>query len=86
MGGEVLVIAAAALGLLLFAFLLWRSVLRSTRPYAMPTLVLSCVAGVYGAWGRSPANVSLGFFIGFLVGAILFGGQAHVIKWLNERR
>jgi hypothetical protein len=52
----------------------------------MPTLLFSCLAGVYGAWGKSPANVPLGFFIGFLVGAILFGAQAHAIKWLNERR
>jgi hypothetical protein len=86
MGGEVLVTAAAALGLLLFAFLLWRSLLRATRPYALPTLLFSCAIGIYGAWGKSPANVLFGFLIGFLAGAILFGAHAHAIKWLNERR
>ncbi len=86
MGGEVLVIAAAALGLLLFALLAWCSLLRAARPYALPTLLFSIVAGVYGAWGKSTANVPFGFLIGFLVGAILFGAQAHAIKWLHERR
>ena len=85
MGGEILVLGAAVVGLVIFAFLAYRSFLPSARPYALPTLVLSALGGGYAAREAAPANIPWLFFSGFAFAAIIFGAQAHFIRWLRER-
>jgi hypothetical membrane protein len=65
MGGELLVIATAALGLLAFLLLAWRSRNRAARTYALPTLVGASLVGAYTAWEKPLANLPWYFFVGF---------------------
>ena len=86
MGGEILMFGAAAVGACLFAFLVYRSFSNVARPYALPTLVFAIPGGIYAAWDTAPANYLWLFLAGFLVAAMVFGAQAHAIKWLRDRR
>jgi disulfide bond formation protein DsbB len=85
MGGEVLVFAAAAIGLVAFVLLIARSLDRTARPYALPTLALAAVSGVYMAYGSALQNSPFMFFAGFFFGAVVFGAHAHAIRWLREQ-
>lgn len=85
MGAEYLVFSAAALGGAALIWLLYLSYKAGTRPYAVPTLVFSCAAGVWSALGNSTTHLYLHFAIGFLVGFALFGLHAAAIKMLHDR-
>jgi uncharacterized membrane protein len=85
MGAEYLVFAAAALGGVALTWLLYLSYKASTRPYAIPTLLFSCLAGVWSALGKPTNHFHLHFAIGFLLGVVLFGLHAAVIKKLLGR-
>jgi hypothetical protein len=86
MGGEILAITAAAVGLILFVFLVFRSLYQASRPYSLPTLVLSLLGGGYAAIDSTGSNLMWNFFIGFAIAAPIFGTQAHLIYWLRERK
>lgn len=85
MGGEILVFVAAGIGLAAFVLLVARSLNRTARPYALPTLALSICSGAYMAKGAALQNVPFLFFAGFFFGSLAFGVQAHAIRWLRER-
>lgn len=85
MGAEYLVIAAAAIGGGALLLLLYLSYKPATRPYALPTLLFSCAVGVWSAVGKPTANLHLHFAIGFLIGAVLFGLHAAIIRKLLRR-
>ena len=85
MGGEILIYIAAGIGLGIFVFLIVGCIKPSTRPYALPTLVLSVCGGVYASTDTALINIPLLFFSGFFVASLVFGAQAHAIRWLTER-
>ena len=85
MGAEYLVIALAFLGAGALLLLLYLTYKPAVRPYALPTLLFSCAAGGWFALGKSVANLHWNFAIGFLLGAVLFGLHAAVIKKLLRR-
>jgi hypothetical protein len=88
MGGEILIYIAAGIGLGIFVFLVAGCVKPDTRPYALPTLVLSVCGGVYASTDTTDTaliNVPFLFFSGFFVASLVFGAQAHAIRWLNGR-
>lgn len=66
MGGEILVFAAAAVGLILFAFLVFRSLFPVSHPYSLPTLVLSLPGGGYAAIDTTGSNLLWSFFLTLL--------------------
>jgi hypothetical protein len=85
MGNEFLYPLGVALGLALFAWLLFRSFFARSRPYALPTLVAAVVFALVQNDRPSP-----GYFWHYLVdwfclGAIFFGLHAHAIQWLTSR-
>ena len=86
MGGEILIFVAAAVGLMLFGLLVFRSLIPATRPYSLSTLLLSLLGGGYAAIDSTGSNLLWRFFVGFAIAALIFGTQAHLIYWLRERQ
>lgn len=86
MGGEFLFTIGAALGGVMFLYLLYRSWRASSRPYALPTLALSIGVGVWFSYGTPLRDYHVFFLVGFLVGAAVFSLHASAIKVLVEMR
>ena len=82
MGGEALFTIAAALGAAAFLYLVYRCWQASTRPYALPTLVFSVGAGLWSGYGTPLHSYYIFFLVGFLLGAVIFGLHAAIIKTL----
>ena len=86
MGAEYLIIATAILGVVAVLLLL-RSCFRQTeRPYALPTLLFALATGFWAALGKAGPNLHLHFAIGLLVGAVIFGLHAWLIRTLIFRQ
>ncbi len=88
MGIEAFVPIVLALGVVLFALLLVRSIFASSRPYALPTLL---AALAFAGFLNSRDGHQQGYFWSsliawFCLGAIMFGLHAHAIKWLVGRK
>lgn len=87
MGGEILIYPLIMLGISLCLFLAYRAFKTDSRPYALPTLIFTILWSCYFAFTAKPQGwFWFSFFINFIVGAVIFGLQAHFIKWLYEKR
>ena len=85
MGAEYLIIATAAIGGIAFFRLIYLICMEESRPFALPTLLLSCAVGGWFAFDKPRDNLHLHFAIGFLLGSILFGLHAVAIKILLKK-
>lgn len=83
MGPEILVIPLEVLGYGALLWLLYLACFSSIRPYALSTLVFSCVTGVWFTLDK-PHNLDLYFGLGVLLGAVLFGLHAVVIVVIKK--
>ncbi|WP_157609094.1 hypothetical protein [Variovorax sp. Root411] len=86
MGGENLFTIAAVLGGAMFLYLAFRSVQSFTRAYALPTLAFSIGVGVWSAYDMPRHSYHIYFFVGFLLGSIVFHLHAAAIKSLLGRQ
>lgn len=86
MGGENLFIIAALLGAAMFVYLAYRSLQSSTRVYALPTLVFSIGVGTWLAYDMPFHDYYVYFFVGFLMGAVVFDLHARAIKTLLNHK
>lgn len=87
MGGEILAFPLMALGAALCLFLIYRACKARSRPVALPTLIFSVLwACFFALTATTQGWFWTYFFINFAVGAVIFGAQAHLIKWLYEKR
>lgn len=86
MGGENLFIIAAMLGGAVLLYLAYRSLQSSTRAYALPTLVFSIGVGIWSAYDMPPHSYHIYFFVGFLLGAVVFHLHARAIKALLNHK
>lgn len=86
MGGEKLFIIAALLGGAMFVYLAYRSLQSSMRAYALPTLAFSVGAGIWSAYDMPLHRYHVYFFVGFLMGAVVFDLHARAIKALLNHK
>jgi hypothetical protein len=84
MGGEVLVYLVAAFGLVAFVQLCYRSWTLATRPYALPTLLISSASAAVLSVSVPLVHLPIWFFLYFLPSVGVFGAQALCIRWLRE--
>ncbi len=85
MGGEIIFYGAAIFGGISFLYLLYCVFCISTRPYGLSTLLFSAVVGAWMSWGVQLHNVPVFFFTGFLLGAVVLGFHALLIRGLLSR-
>jgi hypothetical protein len=87
MGVEIIYPIVWLFSLVAMVWLVIRSLRSDTRPYALPTLLLSVVVALSCAWAhREP-----GYFIKYALwcfapAVLLLGIHAHAILWLAKRR
>lgn len=86
MGGENLFIIAALLGGAMLVYLAYRSLRSSTRAYALPTLIFSIGVGIWSAHDMPFHSYHIYFFVGFLLGAVVFNLHARAIKALLNHK
>jgi len=96
MGGEIIYLIAWVISAFSLILLVARSRNKDSRPYALPTLVLSTCIALVIAWSahedavyRKPL-LALPYWQYFLVWfappALILGLQAHLIRWLVRRQ
>ncbi len=85
MGNEFMYPLGVALGLALFAWLLFRSFFARSRPYALPTLLAAVVFALVQNDRPSPGYFWYYLVDWFCLEAIFFGLHAHAIQWLTSR-
>lgn len=68
------------------AWLIIRSFRNDTRPYALPTLLLSAIVSLPWAWTHHEPGYFLKYALWcFAPAVLLLGVQAHAIRWLVKR-
>ena len=86
MGTEIVFLVAALFSTLLLMWLVVRSWLRASRPYALPTLTISVLVALVWARFDSPTQHYWAYaLIWFGPAAVVLGLHAHAIKWLVTR-
>ncbi len=86
MGPEIVIVPLAYLGGGILVFLVFRVFNPVARPYALPTLVFSAVSALCVVLANPSGGPVVWFFFFFFLATLVFGAQAHVIKWLVKRR
>ena len=85
MGNEFVYPLGVAIGLALFAWLLYRSFIPRARPHALPTLLAALIFAFVQNDRPTPGYFWYYLVDWFCLGAIFFGLHAHAIQWLSSR-
>jgi hypothetical protein len=85
-GSEIIFPIAAVLDVIFFVWLLVRSVMKRSRPFALPTFFASLAFAFLFTRDDQYHHYWDWFVLHYCGGVILFGLQAHAIQWLVARR
>lgn len=86
MGTEIIYPIAWLISLVAIVLLVVRSRSPHSRPYALPTLLLSLTIAVLWAWADHKPGLFLQYvFVWFAPVVLALGLQAHIIRWLVRR-
>lgn len=86
MGGEIIYPIVWLFSAAAIVWLVVRSFRNDTRPYALPTLLLSALVSFPWAWAHHEPGYLVKYALWcFAPSVIVFGLQAHAIRWLVRR-
>ena len=88
MGPEAIVLFVWVFGIVAGGWLVWRSFLAKSRPFALPTLLASLVSAhalVVSMLNPDPGYYWNSYVACFCASAVILGPLAHAIRWLLSR-
>ena len=86
MGIEIIYPIGAGLGVVVLIWLVIRSFMPRSRPFALPTLLAALLVAFFERDRVSPDFYWMALLDVFFLGAVAFGLHAHAIQWLVGRR